>query len=122
MYPSGVWEGFWKQEGLGRQPMAAFRLKVLKGEVTGGGVDVIGRFVMAGEYDPQNGAVTIVKQYLGKHKVLYQGSPDGEGCIAGEWTVRESYFGTDFVNTGPFLMRPERPDITGDEPVQEIEF
>lgn len=122
MYPSGVWQGFWQQEGYGRQSMAAFRLRFQRGEVAGGGVDVVGRFVITGEYDERTGAVSLVKQYLGKHRVLYTGKPDGEGSIAGEWTVRERYFGAEFVTTGPFLIRPELPDPTGDEPVQEIVF
>ena len=33
MYPSGVWQGFWHQDGYGRQPMAAFRLKDRKSVV-----------------------------------------------------------------------------------------
>ena len=26
MFPSGVWEGFWEQAGMGRQPMKQFEL------------------------------------------------------------------------------------------------
>ncbi len=122
MYPSGTWDGFWQQDGYGRQPMTAFRLNFRGGEVTGGGADVVGRFVVAGEYEPATGAVTLVKRYLGKHKVVYRGSPDGEGCIGGEWTVTDSYFGTSFTHRGPFLLRPQLPEPSADDPVQEIEF
>ena len=122
MYPSGVWKGFWQQDGWGRQPMEAFRLKFGGGEITGGGFDVVGRFVFAGRYDERTGAVTLVKRYLGKHAVVYVGEPDGEGCIGGEWAVDEDYFGTRFVSRGPFLLKPELPEPTGDEPVEEIKF
>lgn len=103
--------------------MRAFTLRFApSGEVTGGGRDVIGRFTVAGECDPATGAVALLKMYHGKHTVEYVGTPDGEGCIGGEWTVSEEYFGQSFTNRGPFLLKPELPEPTGDEPVQEIEF
>lgn len=90
--------------------------------VSGSGTDVVGRFVVSGECDPATGAVVLVKQYLGKHRVVYRGRPDGEGCIGGEWTVTEAYFGREYVTRGPFLLRPQLPDPAGDEPIQEVEF
>lgn len=116
MYPSGVWRGFWQQEFWGRQPMEAFTLHFRAGEVTGSGVDVVGRFLFTGDYDTKTGAIRLVKQYLGKHQVLYVGHPDGEGCIGGTWTVSEGGLTT----TGPFLLKPELPRPRGDEPIQEI--
>jgi len=29
----------------------------------------------------------LVKQYVGRHQVLYRGSYDGEGTIRGEWSI-----------------------------------
>jgi hypothetical protein len=113
MYPSGEWEGFWVQEHWGRQPMRGFRLNFRGGEITGGGRDVIGAFTFAGAYDTTTGRVLMVKQYLGLHRVAYDGTPDGEGSIAGTWSI-----GTD--RTGSFLIRPVVPKPSGDEPIREL--
>jgi hypothetical protein len=55
----------------------------------------------------------MVKQYLGKHRVLYVGDSDGEGSIQGTWSIGDAW-------TGTFLLRPRLAKPTGDEPVQEI--
>ena len=87
MYPSGRWDGFWVQSHCGRQAMSAFALRFAD-------------------------AVRLVKQYIGKHQVLYVGQPDGEGSIAGTWYL--------VGDSGPFLMRPVVAKPSGDEPIQEI--
>ena len=113
MYPSGRWDGFWVQERLGRQAMTPFTLQFAAGRVTGEGRDVVGRFTFSGEYDEATGAVRLVKQYVGKHAVLYVGQPDGEGSIQGTWTISK-------YETGPFLLRPRVQKPRGDEPIQDI--
>jgi len=113
MYPSGRWEGFWVQRHLGRQAMTPFTLQFANGTVTGQGRDVIGRFTFSGEYDESTGTVRMVKQYIGKHQVLYIGQPDGEGSIQGTWWINDSC-------SGPFLLRPAVAKPRGDEPIQEI--
>jgi hypothetical protein len=120
MYPSGVWRGFWEQKSLGRQPMAAFRLEFSAGKIAGSGVDVVGPFKFAGTYDAASGEVRMVKRYLGKHTVTYAGQPDGEGSILGTWEVSTEFAGMSFTDRGPFLMSPELPRPTGDEPIVEI--
>jgi hypothetical protein len=113
MYPSGRWDGFWVQAHWGRQPMTPFTLRFADGRVTGDGRDVIGPFTFEGTYDARTGAVRMVKQYLGKHRVLYVGEPDGEGSISGTWSIGDAYSGT-------FLLRPRLAKPTGDEPIREI--
>ncbi|MBM3983217.1 MAG: hypothetical protein FJ304_23690 [Planctomycetes bacterium] len=113
MYPSGRWDGFWVQEQYGRQSMRAFELHFSAGRVTGAGRDTVGPFTVDGAYDATTGAVRLVKQYTGKHAVLYAGHPDGEGSIAGTWTIGEHH-------RGSFLLRPVLAKPTGDEPIQEI--
>lgn len=113
MYPSGRWDGFWFQEGWGRQSMTAFTLRFAGGRVSGGGRDVIGPFTFSGEYDAATGRVRLVKQYVGRHRVLYVGQPDGEGSIAGTWSMGE-------YHSGPFLLRPAASRPRGDEPIEEI--
>lgn len=113
MYPSGRWEGFWVQEHYGRQAMTPFALHFADGRITGEGRDMVGRFTFSGAYDEATGAVRLVKQYVGKHRVLYVGQPDGEGSIQGTWSIGP-------WGSGPFLLRPPVSKPRGDEPIQEI--
>ena len=113
MYPSGRWDGFWFQSRWGRQSMTAFTLRFVEGKVSGEGRDVVGRFTFSGIYNETTGAVRLVKQYVGRHMVLYTGQPDGEGSIQGTWTIGPH-------DSGSFLLRPVTPKLTGDEPIQEI--
>ncbi len=118
MYPSGTWRGFWEQRLFGRQEMSAFELHFRpNGEARGQGLDMVGPFTFAGSVFPVTGHVTLVKQYLGKHSVKYVGQPDGEGCILGTWTIDFRSGGTGFRDTGSFLMKPDLPPPTGDEPI-----
>jgi|SRR5579883_2605642 len=137
MYPSGVWRGFWEQPAYGRQPMEDFHLRFRDGRVDGHGRDVVGKFVFRGEYDGQTGRVRMVKQYLGKHQVVYDGEPDGEGSIIGTWSIppgfdtdapgpgatgqlKEALDALGIVWRGPFLLRPTHGPAGGDEPIAEI--
>jgi hypothetical protein len=113
MYPSGRWDGFWVQAQWGRQAMTPFTLRFAAGCISGDGRDIVGRFTFTGEYDEATGEVRMVKQYLGKHQVLYVGLPGGEGSIQGTWWISE-------YQTGPFLLRPAIAKPKGDEPIQEI--
>jgi hypothetical protein len=113
MYPSGRWDGFWVQSHYGRQPMTEFVLRFGDGAISGEGRDVIGPFTFHGSYDPRTGAVEMVKQYLGRHRVLYVGQPDGEGSILGTWRIGHH-------QSGSFLLRPVLSKPSGEEPIQEI--
>src|SRR5437870_4923160 len=77
----------------------------------GGGRDVIGSFVIKGEY--QESTLTFVKQYLGKHQVIYSGQYDGEGTIHGRWHIVGN-------GSGPFALSPVPPKVSQDAPIQEI--
>jgi hypothetical protein len=117
MFPSGVWEGFWEQDGYGRQPMEQFELHFRPdGTVRGHGRDMVGRFTFAGQFDPGSGRVEMVKQYHGAHQVHYDGRPDGEGCILGTWTIDLP----GFHDRGAFALKPALPKPTGDEPIRRI--
>ena len=70
-------------------------------------------FTFSGTYDLTTGEVRMVKQYVGKHMVLYVGQPDGEGSIAGTWSIGH-------LDSGSFLLRPVIQKPSGDEPIQEI--
>lgn len=112
MHWSGSWRGFWQQPLYGRQLMRDLVLTFAGGKVQGSGIDLIGLFTFQGEYDDQ-GNVTLIKRYIGRHSVLYQGRFDGEGTIFGQWSI-----GTQW--TGPFALSPNLPRSLDDGPIQDI--
>jgi hypothetical protein len=114
MYPSGPWRGFWKQVFWGQQEMHDLQLHFHDGLVEGEGHDIIGAFVFTGEYDTF-GSVSLVKQYLGKHSVHYNGSYDGEGTIFGTWHIGESW-------SGPFALSPLRSQRAQATAIQQLEI
>jgi hypothetical protein len=83
------------------------------GNVEGEGVDLVGRFSFRGTYDSA-GNVMLVKQYLGRHQVLYRGSYDGEGTIFGEWSIFPIW-------RGPFALRLEDRPASAEMEVITIE-
>jgi hypothetical protein len=93
--------------------MTAFELRFENGEIEGEGRDVVGPFDFTGSYDTQTGEVVMMKRYVGKHIVFYRGQPDGEGCIAGTWSIGN-------VLKGPFLIRPVVGRPRGDEPIEDM--
>ncbi|OWK47060.1 hypothetical protein FRUB_00759 [Fimbriiglobus ruber] len=100
--------------------MEAFELHfAADGEVRGHGRDVVGRFTFHGTFDKSTGRTLLVKQYLGKHRVDYDGRPDGEGSILGMWTVRVQIGEQEWVNKGPFLMKPDVANLGENEPISE---
>jgi hypothetical protein len=113
MYPSGVWNGYWEQTGYGRQRMRDFTLRFAGGSVAGEGHDMIGSFTVTGAYDTR-GAIKLVKQYLGKHAVLYDGTHDGEGTIFGQWSIPPYWSGT-------FALRPVHSKADPGMPIHTIE-
>jgi hypothetical protein len=117
MFPSGSWDGFWHQNGHGRQSMTGFELQFKKtGLITGKGIDIIGPFIIDGTFEKAKGQVTWIKRYLGKHTVYYSGLPDGEGCIAGTWKINGDYS----VLEGSFLIRPVLQKPSLDDQIREI--
>ena len=93
MDKSGLWRGYWVQPLYGRQPMQDFHLRFRDGNIDGHGTDVIGRFVFHGDYDPRTGRVRMVKQYLGKHAVLYDGTGRCDPSCRRIWIGGAELFG-----------------------------
>jgi hypothetical protein len=112
MYPSGSWRGHWEQAGFGRQPMLELVLYFDAGTLEGSGKDIVGRFTFTGAYDGA-GRVRMIKQYLGRHQVLYEGHYDGEGTIHGEWSIGPLW-------RGPFALTPERGWLSPDAPIEAL--
>jgi hypothetical protein len=112
MYPSGAWRGYWEQVLWGRQPMEPLVLRFADGIVEGEGEDCIGPFTFTGLYEA-DGTVTMIKQYLGKHTVQYQGTYDGEGTIYGRWSIGSAW-------SGPFALSPVRASPPADAPIESL--
>ena len=112
MYPSGTWRGYWEQEVYGRQPMGPLRLRFADGRIEGEGRDIIGPFTFEGEYDDR-GRIHMVKQYLGLHRVLYEGSYDGEGTIFGQWSIPPFW-------SGSFALSPVAGKPPPDAPIESL--
>jgi hypothetical protein len=114
MYPSGRWLGYWEQPVWGRQPMHELILHFGEGMVRGSGRDVIGRFTFQGQYNDM-GVIVMVKQYIGKHQVLYRGQYDGEGTIYGQWSIG--------LSTGPFALTLPRDSLAAasEHEIQELQ-
>jgi hypothetical protein len=112
MYPSGTWRGYWEQEVWGRQPMGPLVLRFVDGRIEGEGRDVVGPFTFEGDYD-ERGTIRMVKQYLGRHRVLYQGTYDGEGTIFGRWSIPP-------LGSGAFALSPVAGKPPKDAPIEEL--
>lgn len=110
MYPSGAWRGYWEQAAYGRQTMGPLFLRFHDGRIDGEGRDIIGSFTFQGEYD-EHGRVHLVKQYIGRHQVDYQGNYDGEGTIFGRWTILP-------FSSGPFALSPIRGEPVAEEAIE----
>jgi len=78
--------GWWQQTGFGQQPMEELLIEFTESRVVGSGVDLIAPFTLSGKLRP-DGAVEFVKQYIGRHAVLYVGHYDGEGTFHGTWDI-----------------------------------
>jgi hypothetical protein len=89
--------------------MGPLVLRFENGRIDGEGRDVIGPFTFEGEYD-DGGAIRMVKQYLGRHQVFYQGTYDGEGTIFGQWSIPPLW-------SGSFALSP----VTGNRTNETIE-
>lgn len=66
--------------------MRDLRLRFEAGQVIGSGHDIVGLFTLRGTI-AADGAVIIVKHYLGMHTVRYVGHYDGEGLMWGQWWI-----------------------------------
>ena len=103
-FPSGPWTGYFLQKLIpGRNLMDLF-LTFSQGNMTGEGRDLVGEFIIRGQYDLTDGKCHWTKRYLSKHDVFYQGFNEGKG-IWGNWEIPVS---RDFPSQrGGFHIWPE---------------
>jgi hypothetical protein len=80
-------------------------LRFADGRLQGEGRDYVGWFVMHGRYETESGEVTIDKQYIDAHDVVYSGYNEGKG-IWGTWAIP-------LLDRGGFHIWPrDMPDPT----------
>lgn len=73
-------------------------LSFADGKIKGEGTDYVGPWLIEGEYDLDLGVCSWIKQYVGKHQVVYRGQI-GETGIAGQWQI--------LTNKGEFHVWPK---------------
>ena len=78
-FSSGPWEGFYLEPNSPTRFGMELILTFQEGKIHGEGQDVVGPFVMSGTYETDSGRCWWSKQYLGRHKVAYQGYHEGNG-------------------------------------------
>jgi hypothetical protein len=67
-------------------------LSFQRGVTTGEGRDMIGPFLIRGQYSLVDGKCWWTKRYIGKHDVAYQGYNEGKG-IWGIWEIPPNFRG-----------------------------
>lgn len=119
-FPSGPWVGFFLQPLVPGRHAMELGLHFSKGEMTGEGRDWVGKFIIRGRYELQDGKCRWTKKYLGKHDVFYTGFNEGKG-IWGTWEIPEqALFGH---QRGGFHIWPEgMPDPTGRELTEQADL
>ena len=101
----------------GRQEMRNLVLEVdAAGKMSGSGDDCVGPFTITGTVSAE---VRLVKQYLGRHALLYVGTNSGEG-IFGTWKIP----GVPMIpglTSGRFALFPKRESSAGCAQIRELE-
>ena len=84
--PTGEWNGFYLENIQPRRGWMHLYMSFADGKIKGEGTDYVGPWVLQGEYDLDSGNCSWIKQYLGKHQVVYSGKI-GENGIMGHWEI-----------------------------------
>lgn len=82
-------------------------------ELFGRGRDIAGSFSLSGQVLPDN-RVEMLKKYDDQHHVAYLGEHDGEGGIAGAWSLSN--------DNGTFAIRPTGGFRSDDSDIPELKF
>ena len=86
LFPSGPWTGFYNYRAGGSRHRMELQLTFANGNMSGGGMDDIGRFLIKGRYDSSSRECYWSKTYVGAHDVFYRGFREGKG-IWGKWEI-----------------------------------
>jgi hypothetical protein len=119
LFPSGPWTEFYNYRPGDRHRMD-LRLTFANGNMSGDGVDDVGRFLIKGRYDAASHECYWTKTYLGAHDVFYRGFREGKG-IWGTWEITIQYHGGFHIWPRQASEGEERAETAGvEEPVDAI--
>ncbi|MEM9409945.1 MAG: hypothetical protein AAGA30_02460 [Planctomycetota bacterium] len=96
-FVSGEWNGFYLEPHRTQRGWMHLYLAFDDGQIKGEGTDYVGPWIASGTYDESSGNCRWVKQYVGKHQVVYNGQCSENG-IQGKWTI---------FSEGPFHIWPK---------------
>lgn len=100
-FPTGEWRGFYVQPDSRQRHTMELLLEFAQEEISGLGDDSVGEFTIKGTYDTRTGQCWWNKQYVGQHRVFYEGRANGRGII-GQWRIP----GQPASWSGPFFIWP----------------
>ncbi len=115
-FPGGPWTGFFLQYWICGRNTMSLSLSYADGKLAGRGKDRVGTFTIDGSYDLATGQCEWIKQYVGKHRVVYRGVNDGHG-IWGVWEIRQ--LGGLYIDRGGFHIWPEGTDVSEESAATE---
>ena len=96
--PPGEWTGFYLEFHRPERSWMNLFLQTENDEIKAEGTDYVGPWTAIGTFNPTTGDAHWVKQYVGKHQVIYQGRYL-DGCISGTWQIG--------IVEGPFTIWPK---------------
>jgi hypothetical protein len=95
-FPSGPWQGFFLMAHLPGRHTMELHLSFRRGVMSGEGRDMIGAFLIRGQYSVGDGKCRWTKKYIGKHDVAYNGYNEGRG-IWGIWDIPPNWRGGFYI-------------------------
>ncbi len=121
-FPSGPWTGFFLQPLIPGRHTMELSLTFADGEVKGEGRDRVGKFLIKGRFQVEDGKCWWTKSYIGLHDVSYSGFNEGKG-IWGMWEIEAPWKGG-FHIWPEGMADPTKPRIAVEEdlPVVVDEF
>ena len=119
-FPSGEWEGFYLY-GFGMVPRHRMScvLTFSRGQVSGSGLDDVGRFTWSGTYDVSAGRCRLHKRYA-THVVVYDGYVEAQG-MWGIWELSRSRGGFRLWPQGSKAQQEEEEQVELSLPTGEYE-
>ncbi len=99
---SGNWRGFFLENHRPEKGWMHLHLEFDGDQLKGEGVDYVGPWHITGEIDRNIDRLSWNKQYIGKHRVTYQGAVVN-GRIVGNWMIGS-------LLSGPFTIWHEHDD------------
>ena len=91
-FPSGAWTGFFLQPLRPGKQWMELILTFRQGTLSGEGRDWVGKFLLQGRYQVDDGRCWWTKSYIGLHEVFYDGYNEGKG-IWGRWEMESAWKG-----------------------------